>query len=110
MRCAEAGATDWPIAWQVAGRAFQGGTGNNEKATNVKIVLSHVAPTPVIAEAAMRALENRTLSDASATAAGRAAVEGAKPLSQNGYKVRLVEVAVKRALLIAAGLPRYWEV
>jgi xanthine dehydrogenase YagS FAD-binding subunit len=98
--------SDWPIV-QVA-VAFQGGR-NNEKATNVKIVLSHVAPTPVIAEAAMRALENRTLTDASATAAGRAAVEGAKPLSQNGYKVRLVEVAVKRALLIAAGLPRYWE-
>jgi xanthine dehydrogenase YagS FAD-binding subunit len=98
--------SDWPIVQ--AAVAFAGGR-NNGKATGVKIVLSHVAPTPVIAEAAMRAIENRTITDASATAAGAAAVEGAKPLAQNGYKVRLVEVAVKRALMIAAGLPRYWE-
>ena len=99
-------ASDWPIV-QVA-VSFQGGR-NGEKATNTKIVLSHVAPTPLVAEAAGRAVDNRAITDAIATAAGRAAVEGAKPLSQNGYKVRLVEVAVKRALMIAAGLPRYWE-
>jgi xanthine dehydrogenase YagS FAD-binding subunit len=68
-----------------------------------------VAPTPRISESAARAVENRAITDAIATAAGRAAVEGAKPLTQSGYKVRLVEVAVKRALVIAAGLPRYWE-
>ena len=32
-----------------------------------------------------------------------AAAAGAKPLAMNGYKVKLVEVAVKRALLTAAG-------
>ena len=32
-----------------------------------------------------------------------AAVAGATPLSQNGYKVTLARVAVKRALLAAAG-------
>ena len=100
-------ATDWPIV-QVA-VAFNGGR-NGAMATNVKIVLSHVAPTPIVAVAAGRAVENRAITDAVATAAGRAAVEGATPLSQSGYKVRLVEVAVKRALMIAAGLPRYWEV
>jgi xanthine dehydrogenase YagS FAD-binding subunit len=98
--------SDWPIV-QVA-VSFMGGR-NGEKATNVKIVLSHVAPKPVIAEVAARAVDNRAITDAVASAAGRAAVEGAKPLSQNGYKVRLVEVAVKRALMLAAGLPRYWE-
>lgn len=98
--------SDWPIVQ--AAVAFQGGR-NGEKATNVKIVLSQVAPTPHVAEAAMRALEGRAITDASAAAAGRAAVEGAKPLAQNGYKVRLAEVAVKRALSLAAGLPRYWE-
>jgi hypothetical protein len=30
-------------------------------------------------------------------------------MSQNAYKVKLAEVAVKRALLIAAGQKRYWE-
>ena len=39
----------------------------------------------------------------------RHAAAGAKPLSMNAYKVKLVEVAVKRALLAAAG-NRYWEV
>jgi len=98
--------SDWPIVQ--AAVSFAGGR-NGEKATNVKIVLSQVAPTPLIAEAAGRAVDNRAITDALAGAAGRAAAEGAKPLSQNAYKVRLVEVAVKRALMIAAGLPRYWE-
>ena len=40
---------------------------------------------------------------------GKEAVKDAKPLSQNGYKVRLAQVAVKRAILIAAGKPKYWE-
>lgn len=98
--------TDWPIV-QVA-VSFTGGR-NGAKATNTKVVLSHVAPTPIVSDAAARAVDNRAVTDAVATAAGRAAVEGAKPLSQNGYKVRLVEVAVKRALMLAAGLQPYWE-
>jgi hypothetical protein len=32
------------------------------------------------------------------------------PLSQTGYKAKLVAVAVKRALLTAAGHKKYWEV
>ena len=100
-------AYDWPLVQ--AAVAFTGGR-NGAKATGVKIILGHVAPTPHVAEAAARALEGREISDATATAAGRAAAEGAKPLSQNLYKVKLVEVAVKRALLIAAGMKRYWEV
>jgi xanthine dehydrogenase YagS FAD-binding subunit len=72
--------------------------------------LSPLAPTPLLAEAAGRAIEGQSITDASAGAAGRAAAEGARPLSQNAYKVRLVEVAVKRALLMAAGQRRYWEV
>ena len=99
-------AYDWPLVQ--AAVAFAGGR-NGAKATGVKIVLGHVAPTPHIAEAAARALEGREITEASATAAGRAAAEGAKPLTQTPYKIKLVEVAVKRALLSAAGLKRYWE-
>jgi xanthine dehydrogenase YagS FAD-binding subunit len=98
--------SDWPIVQCAV--AFTGGR-NGAKATNVRIVLSQVSPTPVIAEAAARAIDNRAVTDATAAAAGRAAVEGAKPLSQNAYKVRLVEVAVKRALMLAAGIAPYWE-
>jgi xanthine dehydrogenase YagS FAD-binding subunit len=97
-------AHDWPLVQ--ASVAF---TRNNNTATGVKIVLGHVAPTPYVATAAARALEGHEVTEAIATAAGRAAVEGARPLSQNDYKVKLVEVAVKRAVLMAAGLPRYWE-
>jgi xanthine dehydrogenase YagS FAD-binding subunit len=97
---------DWPLVQ--AAVAFQGGR-DGANATSVKIVLGHVAPTPHIAEAAATGLNNNAVSEASATAAGRAATQGAKPLSQNAYKVRLVEVAVKRALLLAAGMKPYWE-
>ena len=98
--------SDWPIVQCAV--AFTGGR-NGQKATGVRIVLSQVAPTPVIAEAAARAVENRVINEESAAAAGRAAVEGAKPLSQNSYKVRLVEVCVKRTLLLASGARPYWE-
>ncbi|MCI0455458.1 MAG: FAD binding domain-containing protein [Gemmataceae bacterium] len=98
-------ANDWPLVQ--ASVAFQHSDG---KASGARIVLGHVAPTPLLSEAAGKALEGRAVSEETATAAGRAAAEGARPLSQNAYKVRLVEVAVKRALLIAAGQRRYWEV
>jgi xanthine dehydrogenase YagS FAD-binding subunit len=97
-------AYDWPLVQ--AGVAFRREDG---KATGVKIVLGHVAPTPQISEAAARAVEGHAITEGTATTAGRAATEGAKPLSQNGYKLKLIEVAVKRALLIAAGQKRYWE-
>jgi len=38
-----------------------------------------------------------------AAAAGDAAVSNAKPLSGNAYKIQLARVAVKRAVLAAAG-------
>jgi xanthine dehydrogenase YagS FAD-binding subunit len=95
---------DWPLVQ--AAVAF---TRENNQAGNVRIVLGHVAPTPHVAEAAARAIQGREVTEATATAAGRAAGEGARPLGQNAYKVRLIEVAVKRALLTAAGARRYWE-
>ncbi|OAI53706.1 hypothetical protein AYO44_15695 [Planctomycetaceae bacterium SCGC AG-212-F19] len=98
-------AYDWPLVQ--AGVAF---TLTGGAASNVKIVLGHVAPTPMASEAAAKALEGKAVSEATAAAAGKAATEGAKPLSQNGHKVKLVEVAVKRAILMAAGQKKYWEV
>lgn len=98
---------DWPLVQ--AAVAFEGGRGG-ANVTNATVVLGHVAPTPHIAAAAATAINTRALSDETAAAAGRAATENAKPLSQNQYKLRLIEVAVKRALLIAGGMKRYWEV
>jgi xanthine dehydrogenase YagS FAD-binding subunit len=98
-------AYDWPLVQ--AAVAFRG---NKEKATHVRIVLGHVAPTPLVSEEAARVLEGKEVTEDRAGAAGRAAAEGAKPLSQNAYKVKLIEVAVKRAVLTAAGFKKYWEV
>jgi xanthine dehydrogenase YagS FAD-binding subunit len=78
-------------------------------AKGVRVVLGHVAPTPLVSEAAAKALEGKEVTEATASAAGEAAVEGARPLSQNAYKVQLLKVAVKRAALLAAGAKPYWE-
>lgn len=96
---------DWPLVQAAVAFQLDGG-----KATEVRIVLGHVAPTPHVAAAAAKALEGKEVTEATASAAGAAAAEGAMPLSQNEYKVKLVAVAVKRALLTAAGHKKYWEV
>jgi xanthine dehydrogenase YagS FAD-binding subunit len=98
-------AYDWPLVQAAAAFKLDGG-----KATGVKVVLGHVAPTPHVADAAAKELEGKEVSEESASAAGKAATEGAKPLAQNEYKVKLIEVAVKRAILTAAGKKKYWEV
>jgi xanthine dehydrogenase YagS FAD-binding subunit len=97
-------AYDWPLVQ--AAVAFKV---ENGKAAGVRIVLGHVAPTPHVAEGAAKALDGKAVNEETAAAAGKAAAEGAKPLSQNGYKVKLVEVTVKRAILTAAGQKKYWE-
>lgn len=96
---------DWPLVQAAVAFKYE-----EKKATDVRIVLGHVGPTPHVAEAAAKALEGKEVTEATASAAGEAAAQGAMPLSQNAYKVKLVSVAVKRALLTAAGQKKYWEV
>lgn len=67
-----------------------------------KVVLGHVAPTPLDRPEAAAALSGGALDEAAATKAGELAAEGATPLSGNAYKVQMVKVAVKRAALAAA--------
>jgi xanthine dehydrogenase YagS FAD-binding subunit len=98
-------AYDWPLVQAAAAFRLDGG-----KAKDVKIVLGHVAPTPLVSADAAKELEGKELTEATATAAGEAAAKGASPLSQSSYKVRLIAVAVKRALLTAGGAKKYWEV
>jgi xanthine dehydrogenase YagS FAD-binding subunit len=97
-------AYDWPLV-----QAAVSFTPKDGKATSVKIVLGHVAPTPHIAAKAAQTLEGTAVSEGSATEAGEAAAQGARPLSQNAYKLKLIAVAVKRAILTAAGHKKYWE-
>jgi xanthine dehydrogenase YagS FAD-binding subunit len=62
-----------------------------------------VAPTPWRAAAAEKALAGKALATATIEQAAKCAVDDATPLSRNAYKVQLARVAVKRALLEAAG-------
>ena len=89
-------ALDWPLAAASVALTMNGAT-----VKSAKVVLGHVAPTPYDAAAAADALKGKSITPETAEAAGKAAVQGAKPLSQNGYKVQLASVAVKRALLDA---------
>ena len=89
---------DWPLATASVALKLDGKT-----VKSAKIVLGHVAPVPVDSEAAAQALIGKTVTEETAEAAGVAAVANAKALSRNGYKIQLAKVAVKRAILQAAG-------
>ncbi len=69
-----------------------------------KVVMGQVAPTPWISDDAARMLVGLTIDEAVAEAAGEAAVAQATPLPDNEYKVQLAKVAVKRAIMLSAGL------
>ena len=90
-------ALDWPLAAAAVAVKLDGG-----KVTAAKIVLGHVAPIPWQAHDAAKELTGQPINESVAAKVGEAAVRGARPLSQNGYKVKLATVAVKRALLAAA--------
>lgn len=89
-------AHDWPVA--VAAVALDMKFGVCESA---RIFLGAVAPTPRRAEAAEKAVAGQRITGEVASAAAEAAVGGAKPLSQNAYKVQATRAAVRRAVLLA---------
>jgi xanthine dehydrogenase YagS FAD-binding subunit len=89
---------DWPLAQ--AAVALRG----NGSIRSARVVLGHVAPIPWRSEEAEAELSGKPVSEEVADAAGRAAVSKATPLSMNKYKVQLARVAVKRAILRAAGM------
>jgi xanthine dehydrogenase YagS FAD-binding subunit len=98
---------DWPLV-EVAVALERGAGGACSRAS---IVLGAVAPTPWRARAAEAVLVGRRVDEASARDAGKAALQGAVPLRDNGYKLTLIEVAVRRAILactdyVAAEAPR----
>jgi xanthine dehydrogenase YagS FAD-binding subunit len=69
----------------------------NRRITHVRIVLSGVAPTPWRATAAERLLISEPTAELIAQAANTA-LEGARPLSNNAYKLPLAKALVRRAL------------
>ena len=90
---------DDPLAAAAVSLTIEGGV-----VRQAQVVLGHVAPTPWISSAASDVLVGRPVDHETAEAAGEAAIADATPLSQNSYKVDLAAVAVKRAVLRAAGI------
>lgn len=88
---------DWPLVAAAVAVKMKG-----SQIESAQVVLGHVGPTPVVASAAGSALAGKSVSEDVAAAAGAAAAQGASPLSGNAYKVDLVKVAVKRAVLALA--------
>jgi len=91
-------AFDWPLA--VAGVVFKM---NGSNVQSARLVMGSVAPVPWPSPEAAQALTGQALNENTAQKAAEAAVKNAKPLSQNTYKIQLARVAVKRAVLKAAG-------
>lgn len=96
-------AHDWPLA--LASVALEW---NGERVASARVVLGAVAPVPLRSEAAEKSITGKPVTLETASAAADAAIENARPLSMNAYKVTLTKTVVKRALLAAAG-NRYWE-
>lgn len=90
---------DYPLAAASCALRHSGGI-----VREARVVLGQVAPTPWVSPAAAESLLGMTIDPAVAERAGEAAVASARPLNNNGYKVQLAKVAVKRAILTAAGL------
>jgi len=92
-------ALDWPLASASVALTLDDG----KKVKTARIVMGHVAPVPWVANEAAQFLVGKTISEETAAEAGKIALANAKPLSGNAYKVQLARVAVKRAILQAAG-------
>ena len=90
---------DWPIAFATALLTMNGAT-----VQSARVVMGAVAPIPWRSPAAEQALAGKPINEETAAAAADAALKDARPLSQNAYKVDVAKVAVKRAILRAAGI------
>jgi xanthine dehydrogenase YagS FAD-binding subunit len=89
-------AFDWPLAVAAVGLTMKGSS-----VQSARVVIGYVAPIPWRSVEAERALTGKSISEDVAKAAADAALQNAKPLSHNAYKVELAKVAVKRAILKA---------
>lgn len=69
----------------------------NDIVSDARIVFGGVAPFPLRATGAEAALKGKKIRDAMGTAC-KAAVEGARPMSNNGYKVKAAKGIIEEAL------------
>lgn len=93
----ERAAFDWPLVDVAAVLRLE-----NKVVKDARIVLGAVAPIPWRSKKAEDAILGKTLDDVAVLAAARGAIVGAAPLSDNGYKVSLVQTLLRRTLLSLA--------
>ncbi len=86
-------AFDWPLVSTAVALRVEGGI-----VREARIILGAVATVPLRSAAAEQALVGRRLDDHTAEAIANAAVAGAQPLSENGYKVELLRTLLRRTL------------
>ena len=89
---------DWPLADAGVVLVMDG-----SRCRKAAIVLGVAAPTPIRAEGAEAILNGKTIDEATARSAAKAAMEGATPLSKNGFKLQLFQTAIYRTVMLAAG-------
>jgi len=84
---------DWPLVSAAVALVVEGGV-----VVDARVVLGQIATIPWRSKAAEKALVGKPVGAATAEAAGRAAVAGAEPMSDNGYKVELTATLVRRVV------------
>src|SRR5258708_925766 len=78
--------------------------GANKTVSEARLVLGGVAPIPWRVPKAEASLTGKTLSDEVLRNSAAIALEGAKPLAQNAYKIPLTQTLVRRALAKAGSV------
>jgi xanthine dehydrogenase YagS FAD-binding subunit len=96
LKMKERQSSDWPLADVAVALRISGGT-----CREARVVLGSAAPIPWRAKEAEAVLVGKTVDAQVAEAAGLAAVKGATPLEGNAYKVQLLRVLTRRAVLAA---------
>jgi xanthine dehydrogenase YagS FAD-binding subunit len=71
---------------------------NGSRCEDARLVLGAAAPTPLRSRAAERVLNGKNINGEVAQRAAIAALERARPLSKNGYKIPLFESIIKQAI------------
>ncbi len=90
---------DWPLAFAIASLDLDG-----TKITHARVSAGAVAPIPWALPAVEKALAGVSLDDDNALRkAAELSIEGAAPMTQNAYKLKLLPVVVRRAVFDAAG-------
>ena len=78
--------------------------GANKTISEARLVLGGVAPIPWRVPKAEAALIGKTMNSEVLATVARIALEGAKPLEKNAYKIPLTQTLVRRALAKAGGV------